>query len=41
MSIESVTKRVKSLDKMFKQSTEEVDEDMANLNDEQKEMLLQ
>ena len=27
ISIESVTKRVKGLDKMFKQTTEEVDED--------------
>ena len=41
ISIESVTKRVKGLDKMFKQTTEEVDEDFEQLNDEQKEVLLQ
>ena len=41
MSIETVTKRVKSLDTMFKETIEEVDEEYQNLTDEQKEVLNQ
>ena len=41
MSIETVTKRVKSLDTMFKETIEEVDEEFQNLTDEQKEVLNQ
>ena len=41
MSIETVTKRVKSLDTMFKETIQEVDEEFQNLTDEQKEVLNQ
>ena len=41
MSIETVTKRVKSLDTMFKETIEEVDQEFQNLTDEQKEVLNQ
>ena len=41
MSIETVTKRVKSLDKMFKETIEEVDQEYQDLTDEQKEVLKQ
>lgn len=41
ISIEGVTRRIKGLEKMFKATTEVEQEDLAHLDEEQKELLMQ